>query len=148
MSERRDHRPDLPDWHGNRATSVPTRELVQAWLDAYVDAWISYDEGEIADLWSQDAIWYRPFEIRARGRGEITAEWLAERNLFADENYDARYSPISIGGDGLVVTHGRTRYFDPATGDVIVDFDNVWVLRFDEQGRCSEFHEWYSGSNE
>jgi uncharacterized protein (TIGR02246 family) len=135
----------LPDWPTPRTDTVtPERDAVQAWLDAYVRAWQSFDPAAIADLWTEDAMWYRPFGVRARGRAAITAEWLAEQHLDTPGGYDARYTPIAIDGD-LAVTHGRTRFFDPATGAVQTEYDNVWVLRFGPDGRCAEFHEWYAG---
>jgi uncharacterized protein (TIGR02246 family) len=126
---------------------VPDRRTVQRWLDAYVEAWKTYDEAAIADLWSEDAVWWYPFGIRARGREAITAEWMVERHHFRPGGYDAAYEPIAIDG-GLVVTHGRTLFTDPSTGEMRGEFDNVWVLRFDADGRCVEFHEWYAGRPE
>jgi uncharacterized protein (TIGR02246 family) len=125
----------------------PDREIVQRWLDAYVAAWKSYDEAEIADLWTEDAVWVYPFGVRATGRAEITAKWMSEREIFAGKGYDAVYEPIAIDGD-IVVTHGRTVFFDPGTGKVKGEFDNIWVLRFGPDGRCAEFHEWYAGRPE
>jgi hypothetical protein len=143
-SQKRPDRPDLPEWHStDKSSHTPTTAQVQLWLDAYVDAWRSYEEREIADLWSQDAVWYAPFRVRARGRDQITAEWMAERHLFTEGGYDARYAPIAID-NGYAVTHGRTHFFEPATGETKGDFDNIWLLRFDPDGRCSEFHEWYA----
>jgi uncharacterized protein (TIGR02246 family) len=136
--------PDMPEWYSPRPGAVtPNRASVQAWLDAYVRAWASYEEAEIADLWTEDATWVYPFGIRAQGRAEITAEWMSEADLFTEGGYDARYIPIAIDGD-IAVAHGRTRFFDPGTGEVITDYDNIWVLRFGPDGRCAEFHEWYS----
>jgi len=143
-----DPRPTLPAWHARDAHAItPTREAVQAWLDAYVHAWQSWDPEAIADLWTEDCVWVYPFGVRARGRAAITAEWLAEQHLDADGGYDAHYEPIAIDGD-VVVTHGRTRFFDPATGSTQVVYDNLWVLRFGPDGRCSEFHEWFAGPTE
>jgi ketosteroid isomerase-like protein len=142
------NRPSLPGWHRVPDDAFsPHRAMVQRWLDAYVAAWKSYDEKQIADLWTEDAVWVYPFGIRAAGRDAITAEWMAERDVFAGRGYDARYKPIAIDG-GVVVTHGRTLFFDVASGAIQGEFDNIWVLRFAPDGRCAEFHEWYAGRPE
>jgi ketosteroid isomerase-like protein len=121
--------------------------MVQAWLERYVEAWLSYDNTAIADLWTEDAIWEYPFGVRARGRDAIVAEWLSEAHLFRNDGYDARYEVIAVDGD-IAVSHGRTRYFNPGTDETVTEYDNVWVLRFGPDGRCSEFHEWYAGRAE
>lgn len=41
------------------------------------------------------------------------------------------------------MTHGRTRFYDPTSRETRRVYDNIWLLRFDSGGRCSEFHEWY-----
>jgi len=137
---------DMPDWHHTPEASGagPTRASVQAWLDAYVAAWQSYDESAISALWSEDAVWHYPFEIRASGRSAITREWMGERDAFVGERFDARYEPVAIDGT-TAVAHGRTVFYDAQTGQVDTAYDNVWILRFDADGRCSEFHEWYAG---
>ena len=49
------------------------RATVQAWLDAYVHAWKTYDPQAISDLFSDDAIYaFDPFSEPLRGRA---ASW-------------------------------------------------------------------------
>jgi ketosteroid isomerase-like protein len=136
--------PALPSWQTpTDHTGNEEWNRAQQWLDAYVEAWRSYDEKAIRDLWSEDAVWYRPFAVRARGRDAITTEWMAEEHLFQKDGYDAHYEPIAID-NGYVVTHGRTHFYYPDSGETRGVFDNIWLLRLDSEGRCSEFHEWYS----
>ena len=46
--------------------------------------------------------------------------------------------PLSVAPDGLAFVAGRTIY--PGLGK---DFENLWVLRLDGDGRCSDFTEWW-----
>lgn len=52
--------------------------------------------------------------------------------------------PVHHIDSGQVVAHGRTHFYLPDTGETRGLFDNLWLLRFDSDGCCSEFHEWYS----
>jgi hypothetical protein len=33
---------------------------------------------------------------------------------------------------------GWTKYFEPER-----EYSNIWVIRFDDEGRCTEFTEWW-----
>jgi hypothetical protein len=112
-----------------------TRQRVQAWLDAYVEAWHSYDRAAIAELFSPDAAYrYHPYDEPEQGRDTIVGGWLEE----PDEpgSWEARYEPLLIDGDRAVAT-GETRYADGQT------FSNLFVLEFDADGRCRSFTEWF-----
>jgi ketosteroid isomerase-like protein len=112
-----------------------TREQVQTWLDAYVDAWRSYDEAAIRALFAEDATYaYHPYDEPERGREAIVASWLGDRD--DPGSWEASYSPALIEGDRVIAT-GETRY---ARGDV---FSNLFELRFDADGHCTRFVEWY-----
>jgi hypothetical protein len=110
-----------------------TRDEVQAWLDAYVAAWRSYDG--IAELFSADAEYrYHPYDEPLRGADAIAADWRGERE--DPSSWEARYEPLLVDGDRAVAT-GETRYAEGRT------FSNAFVLEFDREGRCRSFTEWY-----
>jgi ketosteroid isomerase-like protein len=112
-----------------------TREQVQAWLDAYVSAWRTYDTDAIADLFSADAEYrYHPYDEPLRGPDAIAADWQGDRD--EPGSWEARYEPLLVEGDRAVAT-GETRYEGGQA------FSNLFVLAFDEGGRCREFTEWY-----
>jgi hypothetical protein len=112
-----------------------TRERVQAWLDAYVSAWRSYDAGAIGALFSDAAEYrYHPYDEPLRGRQAIVDDWLDDRD--EPGSWEAAYEPLLVEGDAAVAT-GETRY---ANGRV---FSNLFVLEFNDEGRCRSFTEWY-----
>jgi ketosteroid isomerase-like protein len=111
------------------------RSDVASWLDRYISAWESGDRSEIGDLFAADAIYrYHPYDDPVRGRDAIVESWFEE----PDEpgSFEASYEPYAIEGDRAVAV-GTSTY---ASGDV---YDNVFTLRFDDDGRCSEFTEWF-----
>jgi ketosteroid isomerase-like protein len=121
------------------------RPGVQAWLDSYVDAWVRYDPEAIGDLFSEDATYgHDPFAEPIRGRPAIVASWLADRD--PPGTYSAHYEPVAVDGD-VAIANGRSRYVGE-DGSVREEFGNVFLLRFDDRGRCCEFTEWYMARRE
>lgn len=118
------------------------RESVQLWLDRYIDAWRTYDPSKIGELFSEDAVYlYSPWDEDRplRGREAIVADWLEEPNEAG--SWEARYVPVVVEGT-VGIAQGRTRYFR-SDGTIEREFDNIFVLHFDEAGRCERFTEWY-----
>jgi ketosteroid isomerase-like protein len=115
---------------------VVTVEAVQSWLDAYVEAWRTYDRDAIGSLFAADASYaYHPYDAEPlRGREAIASNWLEDQD--EPGSWEAAYRTLLVDGDRAVAT-GETRYADGRT------FSNLFVMRFDGDGRCSEFVEWY-----
>ncbi|MGH3136107.1 MAG: YybH family protein [Gaiellaceae bacterium] len=114
------------------------------WLDDYVDAWRTYDDGAIGALFSDDACYrYHPWDEgddAVLGREAIVANWLADRD---DANsWNAEYRPWAVEGDRAVAI-GTSRYLAADGNSVDREFHNVFLCRFDADGRCSEFTELY-----
>ena len=117
------------------------RATVTAWLDAYVHAWKTYDEKAIGNLFSEDATYfYNPYSEPVRGRAAIVASWLEEPDTKG--SYDGHYAPMVIE-DNRAVANGKSRYFEQDGSTLRVEWDNIFVLQFDDEGRCTEYHEWY-----
>lgn len=117
-------------------------QTVTDWLNRYVAAWKSYDPAAIGALFSEDArYYYSPFDTEpVVGRDAIVASWTDEPD---DPNtYDADYHPVAIEGS-LAVVNGRSRYYAPGSKTVGAEFDNIFLIRFDDAGLCTEFREWF-----
>ena len=116
------------------------KAAVTTWLERYVAAWKSYDEGDIGDLFSDDAEYrYHPYDEAVRGRANIVASWLED--VDAPGTYDGHYEPIAVDGHVAVAT--GTSNYKGADGSVERTYHNAYIMRFDGEGRCSSFTEWF-----
>ena len=125
------------------------RSTVQAWLDRYVEAWKSYAPDQIASLFAADATYrYHPYDSDddvVRGRDAIVRDWLEPDGNASTRDvpgtYDGQYEPYAVDGDRAVAI-GWSRYWsDASRAKLERTYDNVYLLRFDGDGRCTEFTE-------
>ena len=123
------------------------QDHVQLWLDDYVRAWESYDADEIGALFLDDAEYrWHPYDSGddvARGREQIVAGWLEEDARDPEGTYEGRYEPVAVDGN-VVVARGTSRYFtDAARTTLDREYHNVFLMEFDDEGRCRSFTELY-----
>jgi ketosteroid isomerase-like protein len=122
---------------------------VNRWLEDYVEAWKTYDRDRIVALFSEDVEYrYHPYDEPVKGRDGVVEAWLGEGEhegaSTRDEEgtYDADYEAVAVDGDVAVAT-GSSSYSDEPGGPVSKVYDNCYVMRFDSEGRCREFTEWF-----
>ncbi len=135
-------------------------ESATEWLERYVAAWELYDRDLIEALFSEDVVYrYHPYDQPLVGRRAVVESWLGEGDhenaSERDEpgTFEASYEPVAIDGDTVVAT-GRSSYRgapeltpeelneNRAGGEIERVYFNCFVIRFDAEGRCSEFTEW------
>ena len=98
------------------------RSTAQAGLDAYVEAWKSYDRAAVEALFAEDATYryhpYDPDNETLRGRKAIVSSWLEPEGNASDRDapgtYDARYEVYAVDGDRVVAV-GWSSYFSDAS---------------------------------
>ncbi len=125
-----------------------TREDVQAWLDAYVAAWKSYDADAIGALFAEDAEYrYHPADEPIRGRAAIVSSWVEPNGdasgRDATGTYDATYRPWAIDGRRAVATGSSSYYSDSSQSKLERIYDNCYLLEFDDAGACRSFTEFF-----
>ena len=125
------------------------KQTAQDWLHQYVEAWMSYDPANISRLFSEDVAYrYHPYDEPITGRDAVVAAWLGQSasgdasTRDAPGTYEAEYSPIAVDGDTVVAT-GATRYRDVPDGPIVRTYENCFIMRFDGEGRCRDFTEYY-----
>jgi ketosteroid isomerase-like protein len=122
---------------------------VAAWLTAYIAAWKSYDPEAIGALFSDDIEYrFHPYDEPVVGREAVVEAWLGEGDHQGapgrDEEgtYDATYEPLAVDGD-VAVAVGSSTYTSGHGGPVSEVYENCFVMRFDADGRCRQFTEWF-----
>jgi hypothetical protein len=108
---------------------------INAWMDGYSRAWRSNAPTDIRALFSENAEyrtepWVHPW----RGHDAIVAGWL-DRQDSAD-TFDFTWSTL-VDTDAVTVIEAITDYRDGPT------YSNLWVIRFDDDGRAHSFTEWW-----
>jgi uncharacterized protein (TIGR02246 family) len=115
---------------------VPDRDQVARWTEGYRQAWNSNDSHDIGKLFADDAVYYTElFSSPWRGRPAIVDNWLARK----DEPGQTQFAWHLVAvADDLAVVQGTATYAKPPA-----TYSNLWLVRLDGAGRCTEFTEWW-----
>ena len=127
------------------------RSAAQAWLDAYVEAWKTYDRNQVEALFAEDVTYrYHPFDPEdevLRGRDAVVNGWLEPdgnaSTRDAEGTYEARYEVYAVDGERVVAVGTSTYYPDTTRAKPDRVYDNVFLIEFDGAGRCRDFTEYY-----
>lgn len=113
------------------------------WLDRYEQAWRNNDAAQIRALFTDDAVYrWHPWEEPADGADggeEIVQAWLEQPD--DPDDWTLECEPLAVNGD-LGVARCVTRYRATARGPARV-YHNIWLVSLTDDGRCSEFTEYY-----
>ena len=116
-------------------------ETVQAWLDAYVQAWRTNDPEDARRLFAEDAAYYtNPFAEPVKGVDEIVRWWTVDPD--PEGSWQCDYRALAVDAH-LGVGRGWTKYLDETRSSVDREYANIFVVEFDDEGRCTEFTEWF-----
>jgi hypothetical protein len=112
------------------------RDQLAAWMEGYRQAWNSNAPDDIGRLFTESALYYtEPFNTPWRGRQAIIDNWRTRKDEPGQTEFTWRLLAIT---DELAIVQGQTTYRDPPR-----TYSNLWVIRLDPTGRCTEFTEWW-----
>ena len=119
-----------------------TRDDVQRWLDDYVSAWRTYDPVAIGELFSADATYrYHAYDEPASpgGTRSLPTGWSRRMPRTHGRRTTSRSRSRATGR----WRSARAEYRNP-DGSFRTLYYNLWTLRFDADGRCADFVEYYN----
>jgi len=112
----------------------------QEWLDRYVDGWRRGDREQIGNLFSEGVSYrYHPYDEPVLGRQAVVQSWLEDWD--PKEPWQAEYAVYAVDGARVVAT-GSSRYMEYRDHPERL-YHNVFLLEFDQEGRCREFTEFF-----
>jgi hypothetical protein len=117
------------------------RRDLEAWIELYERAWRTPGTQLLADLFAPDATYSTaPFTDRHRGLAAIEQLWEAERTG-PDERFTLTSEILAVEADtGVARIEVVYEDLSPHDGRHYLD---LWIVRLDEQGRCTSFEEWF-----
>ncbi len=112
------------------------RARLDEWVRRYVEVWESNDPEGIGDLFTDDATYFTaPNREPWTGRQVIVDGWLDRKD--EPGGWAFRWEILAVCDD-IGFVRGWTSY--PQEGH---DYSNLWEVRLDDEGRASEFVEWW-----
>jgi hypothetical protein len=113
------------------------RSAAQDWVNRYERLWRTPGTAELEALFAPDATYQpAPFAQPFRGLEAISAMWEAER-VGPDEAFTMSSELVALDADTAVfrvhVIYGPPKH---------QEYRDLWIVRFDDRGRCAAFEEW------
>jgi hypothetical protein len=115
-------------------------DALRRWLDAYGRAWETGDADLAVSLYSSDIEYYEtPYDEPKRGTEGVRR--YCDEAASAQRDVRFWHRPYAVLGDTAIAGWGAS--FIRVPSGVSVELDGIFVLKFDEHGRCRELREWW-----
>jgi ketosteroid isomerase-like protein len=113
------------------------REKLRDWIASYEALWRTPGTDSLGEIFAPDAFYSTgPYEEPHMGLDAIARMWEAERSG-PDEQFEMESEVIAVEGDtGVARVH--VRYGEQREQE----YRDLWVVRFNGDGRCAHFEEW------
>jgi hypothetical protein len=120
-----------------RSVAKVTRAQVTAWIAAYERAWRSAGTDSLDELFAEEADYsYGPYDKAHLGLDAIKEMWVQERASH-EETFDVHSEIVAVEQDTAVI-RVAVHYEQPRRQE----YRDLWIARFDSDGRCVHFEEW------
>jgi ketosteroid isomerase-like protein len=122
------------------STELVSEADVAGWLEAYGAAWETRNSADVAQLFTDDAVYQEtPYAAPFRGREAISNYWDSVKADQDDIEFDFNTLAIT-GATGIAEWSAR---FRSISNDVPVELNGVFVLEFSDANRVRSLREWW-----
>ena len=117
-----------------------TKEVFNAWLNKLKSAWEGRNPEGAPALCAEKFIWYEtPFTDPIKTKEGLLEEW---KTILDHENVQFSYEIFSVN-QNIGIAHWSATFTRISTKEN-VEMDGVFMIKLDEKGLCTEFHQWYN----
>lgn len=115
-------------------------DIIKNWIELYKKAWEERDPEGVVSIFSPDAVyWETPF-LNHNGRDAIYRYW---------QDVPCQTQDITFAYKILNAEEGLAHWTAEFTKNDQKHFlDGIFILSFDDQGRCSLLREWWHSKTE
>jgi len=119
-----------------------TLDELDRWLDVYGRAWERKDIDAFVGCFTPGAVYYwgPSWDEPLRGHDEIRAR--TEQAVSTQKDVRYGHEPLAIAPDGRGIARWWVSIDVPGEGTV--DLEGIFVVTLDEEGRCTDFREWWN----
>ena len=115
---------------------------IRDWLAAYHHAWTTDDPDEVGRLFTGDVRYFTaPYREPLEGIEAVSSYWLGEQE--GEIAWSFEYQVLAQEDDLFVVRAVTTYPEGTSEAEGPESFHNLWLVRLDEDGRASEFVEYF-----
>ena len=116
------------------------RSGVERWIERYERAWRTAGTDRLGELFSPDASYLpSPWATPVEGLAAIARFWEDEREG-PNEPFAMAHEIVAVDGTTAVVRVSVD--YDRSETTPAQRWRDLWVIRFDDDGRCLAFEEW------
>ena len=116
-------------------------EDVEAWLEAYEEAWEKLDPEKAALIFTEDATYQvDPYSEPYIGRDAIYGYWATVTSDQKDVDFTAEVLAVT---EDTGIAHWHSEFTQDSSGASII-LDGIFVLKFSDDGKCESLKEWWS----
>ncbi|HUD05260.1 MAG TPA: nuclear transport factor 2 family protein [Patescibacteria group bacterium] len=117
-----------------------TKEQFEDWLKKLINVWEPKNPNGVLDLVAEKFLWYEtPFDDLITTKEKLLQEW---QTVLDQDDIKVTYEILSLENN-IGIAHWHATFTRLSSGEK-AELDGIYKVILDENGKCTEFHQWYN----